>query len=575
MSQDASTTTRSPSALVRVMPILGWLPRYEKAWLTPDLLAGLSVWALVIPQALSYATVVGVPTQYGLYTILGASVLYALFASSRQVVTGPSASVAAVTAPVAALYVASTSPDYLTTVIALTMCVGVVYVLLGVFKMGWLSNFLAKSVLEGFIFAVGFGLVVDQLPKILGIPKEEGSYWDVLVGVVKDLDQTSAATLLVGIVAVVLLLAMRFKAPKLPRAFIVVILGIVAVSVFDLDDHGVVIVGDVPTGLPSIALPTGFSVSEWLTMAVGALAIILVSYSESIATATDSAAKHKQEFSPDQELIAQGAAWVGSSLVGGFAGCGSLSKTAVSESSGQKTQVAGFTVAGLTVLTLLFLAGLFSNLPQAVLGAVVVDAALGLIHFNVARRTRTASTRNFYIFVATAIGLFFVGVVAGIIFGVVLSMLLLIQGASRTPLRRMAFDEELQVYVEAESHPNATTPEGVLVVEVNGPLFFADAATVRTGLHNLVSAHNAWAVVIDLEATPAIDLDGADMLTEMHRKLAENGVRLLLTHADVAEFEMLRRAGTLEAIGEDNVHETVRAAVASLESTPPPLPQPQ
>ena len=147
------------------------------------------------------------------------------------------------------------------------------------------------------------------------------------------------------------------------------------------------VVGEVPTGLPSLALPTGFSVSEWLSMAVGALAIILVSYSESIATATDTAARHRQEFSPDQELIAQGAAWVGSGLVGGFAGCGSLSKTAVAEGSGQKTQFAGLTVAGLTVLTLLFLAGLFSNLPQAVLGAVVVDAALGLIHPKVAARS--------------------------------------------------------------------------------------------------------------------------------------------------------------------------------------------
>ena len=143
MSGGASTARRTRSAIVRAMPIVDWLPNYKKSWLTPDLLAGLSVWALVIPQALGYADVIGVPAQYGLYTIAGASVLYAVFASMRQVVTGPSASVAAVTAPVAALYVASTSPDYLSTVIALTLCVGVVYVLLGVLRMGWVSNFLA------------------------------------------------------------------------------------------------------------------------------------------------------------------------------------------------------------------------------------------------------------------------------------------------------------------------------------------------------------------------------------------------------------------------------------------------
>jgi SulP family sulfate permease len=564
MSEAASAVRQRPSALVRAVPMLGWLPHYQKAWLTFDLLAGLSVWALVVPQALGYAVVVGVPAQYGLYTILGASLLYAVFASTRQVVTGPSASVAAVTAPVAALYVATTSPDYLPTVIALTLCVGVIYVLLGVFRMGWISNFLAKPVLEGFIFAVGFGLIVDQLPSILGVPKAKGSYWDVLVGVVKDLDQTNSTTLVVGAVAVALLLLMRFTAPRLPRAFIVVILGIIVVPLFDLKAHGVVVVGTVPSGLPSVALPSGFSVSEWLQLAAGALAIIVVSYSESIATATDSAARHKQEFSPDQELVAQGAAWVGSSLVGGFPGCGSLSKTAVSEGADQKTQLAGLTVAGLTVVTLLFLAGIFTNLPKAVLGAVVVDAALGLIHFKVAARIAAASTRIFSVFVATAVGLFFVGVVAGIIFGLVLSLLLLIQRAAKSPLRRMGYDSTEHVYVEADTHPDATTPDGVLVLKVDGPLFFADAATFRTELLNLVAGEEVTAVVVDFEATSHIDLDGADMLTKVNGELADTGVRLLLTHTNAGEFEMLQRAGTLDAVGEENVFETARAAVAAV-----------
>jgi MFS superfamily sulfate permease-like transporter len=394
----------------------------------------------------------------------------------------------------------------------------------------------------------------------------------VLVGVVKDVDLTNSATLAVGAAAVGLLLVMRFKAPSLPRAFIVVILGIVAVSLLDLTAHGVDVVGKVPTGLPSLALPTGFSVSEWLSMAVGALAIILVSYSESIATATDTAAKHRQEFSPDKELIAQGAAWVGSAVVGGFPGCGSLSKTAVSEGSGQKTQLAGLTVAGLTVLTLLFLAGMFSNLPQAVLGAVVIDAALGLIHFNVARRFFAASRSDSLVFVGTALGLFFVGVVVGIILGVVVSLVLLISRTSRSPLRRMAYDPMDQVYVEADTHPDATTPDGVLVVKLNGPLFFADAAPFRSHLLDLVSANDVTTVVLDLKATPEIDLDGADMLTKVHGQLADRGVRILLAHADAVELGMLRRAGTVDAIGEANLFETVRAAVSAATLDPPLTP---
>jgi SulP family sulfate permease len=299
----------------------------------------------------------------------------------------------------------------------------------------------------------------------------------------------------------------------------------------------------VPSGLPSLTVP-GFSVSEWLSFAVGALAIILVSYSESIATATDSAARHKLEFSPDQELVAQGAAWVGSSLVGGFPGCGSLSKTAVSEGAGQKTQLAGLTVAGLTVVTLLFLAGLFSNLPKAVLGAVVVDAALGLIHFKVARRITAASGRIFGVFVATAIGLFFVGVVAGIIFGLVLSLLLLVQRAAKSPMSRMGYDSADHVYVEADSHPEATTPDGVLVVKVDGSLFFADAASFPTDLLNLVAGADLRAVVVDFEATPHIDLDGADMLTKVNEQLADTGVRRhgRASHAHAHQCERARHA---------------------------------
>ena len=563
MSRQSTPPRHLSNSLVRTIPILDWLPHYQRAWFGLDLLAGLSVWALVVPQALAYANVVGVPAQYGLYTILGASVLYAVFASTRQVVTGPSASVAAVTAPVAALYVSATAPEYLATVIAITLCVGVVYLLLAVLRMGWISNFLAKAVLEGFIFAVGFGLIVDQLPKILGIPKADGSYWQVLVGVWYDLGDTNRTTLLVGTVAIAVLLLMRYAAPRLPRSFIVVIAGIAASAWFGLVDRGVEVVGPVPTGLPSVALPSGFSISQWLSMAAGALAIILVSYSESIATATDVAARHHQEFSANQELTAQGAAWVGSSLVGGFPGCGSLSKTAVSESSGQKTQLAGLTVAGLTVLTLLFLAGLFSNLPQAVLGAVVIDAALGLIHFKAAARYPATSKTDFAVFTATAVGLFFVGVVAGIFFGVIVSLLLLVARASRTPLRVMAYDADTDAYVEAAAHPDATTQDGVLVVKVNGPLFFADAETFHVGLLRLQADGNATTVVIDLEATPEIDLDGADMLTKVHREMSDRGVRLLLAHADTAELDMLRRAGTLDAVGEDSIFETVRAAVAA------------
>ena len=298
-------------------------------------------------------------------------------------------------------------------------------------------------------------------------------------------------------------------------------------------------------------------------MAVGALAIILVSYSESIATATDTAARHKQEFSPDQELIAQGAAWVGSSLVGGFPGCGSLSKTAVSESSGQKTQLAGLSVAGLTVLTLLFLAGMFSNLPQAVLGAVVIDAALGLIHFKVVRailgdeqtrlrRLRGDRDRSVLRRCRRRHRLRRDRVAAAAH-----------PAASKTPLRRMAYDPADQVYVEADTHPDATTPDGVLVVKVNGPLFFADAAI----LPHQPPQPRVGERCHDRRGRPRGDTGDRPRrgrhADQGPRTADRRGLRLLLAHADTAELDLLRRAGTLDAIGEENIFATVRAAVAA------------
>ena len=203
------------------IPILGWLPRYNRSWFSADLIAGLSVWALLVPQGIAYASIAGVPAQFGLYTALGALIGYALFGTSKQLVTGPSATVAAVSFSVIGLLAAASglnSAEWIGYTAALAVMVGIVYLALGLLKMGWISNFLSKAVLEGFIFAFGIGLMVDQSHKILGVPKVDGSYWNVLVGTLKEIPQTNPYTLLVGVSAIILLLLMRRFAPKLPRA---------------------------------------------------------------------------------------------------------------------------------------------------------------------------------------------------------------------------------------------------------------------------------------------------------------------------------------------------------------------
>jgi sulfate permease, SulP family len=554
------------AALLRHLPAAAWLPGYDPSWLPKDALAGLSVWALLVPQGIAYASIAGVPPQYGLYAALGGLAGYALFGTSRQLVTGPSATVAAVSATVVGGLAAGSSDDFVAYSAALALAAGAIYLALGLAKMGWIANFLSTAVLAGFVFAFGIGLIIDQSNEILGVKGGEGSYAEKLWATFGDLGETSGLTLLVGAVAIALLVAMRRFAPSWPRALIVVVLAVAVSTTLELSAHGVAIVGKVPTGLPSPGLPD-FAWSDIGTLLAGGLAVIFVGFSESLAAAKAAASNHGDKIDVSQEMFAQGTANGASGLLGGFVVDGSLSKTTVADLAGQRTQVASVFSASLIVLTLLFLAGLFTDLPQAVLGAVVIDAAIGLIKLPELRRIMATSRTDFAAYVAAGIGLLFVGVLAGIVIGVVLSLLLLIAAASRSPVRRMALDPRGE-YVHADRVPDTVTPDGVVVVDINGPLFFADADHFRTEVYAMVAQQDTRAVVLDLESAATIDLDGADVLTQIDHELGRRNVDVVLARVPRAHVELLRRAGTLEAIGEGNVYPTVGAAVDALNGSP-------
>lgn len=555
------------------IPALAWLPHYDRGWLSADLIAALSVWALLVPQGIAYSSIVGVPAQYGLYAALGALIGYALFGTSRQLITGPSATVAAVSfAVVSGLAASPNSDEWIAYTAALAFVAGIIFIVMGILRMGWVSNFLSKAVLDGFIFAFGIGLIIDQSHKLLGVPKVEGSYWDVLVGTIREIPQTNVYTLAVGVAALAFLLLMRRYFPKWPRALIVVILGILAATVLPLSaNYGVSVVGPVPTGLPSIAIPT-FALSDLTTLLAGALAVIFVGFSETLAAARDKAALHQYEIDVSQEMVAQGMASGVSSLLGGYVVDGSLSKTTVADLAGQKSQMASLITAALILLTVLFLAGLFTNLPNAVLGAVVIDAAIGLIKVPVLKRIRATSRVDFAAFVAAGLGLFFISVLAGVVIGVALSLLLLIAGVSKSPVRRMGLDEEENTYVVADRHPQAKLLQDVLVVDMAGPLFFGDAAPFRESVLTLVEEFRPRALVIDLGSATFMDMDGVEILSKLHEELERKQIKLVLARVPDSRIELLEKAGAIKEIGAENLYQTVRHAVASMESWLSPEP---
>lgn len=565
---DSSEHNTFLRGLRRYVPLVASLTAYRREWLSGDFIAGISVWALLVPQGVAYSSIVGVPAQYGLYTALFAVIGYALFGTSRQVITGPSATVAAVSASVIALVATSgaLTPEWITATATLAVVAGAIYIVLGFLRMGWISNFLSTAVLGGFIFGFGIGLTIDQTHKILGVPKVSGSYWNILIGTIQEIPQTNLYTLAIGSTAIALLLLMRRFVPRWPRAFIVVGLSIIISSLLHVSTYGVKVVGQVPTGLPALTLPS-FSSSTIGPLVLGAVAIILVGYSESLASAREEASKHSYEINTSQEMIAQGAANAASGLFGGFVVDGSLSKTTVADLAGQKTQLASLFTGAFILLTVLFLAGLFTNLPDAVLGAVVIDAAVGLIKVTELRRFMATSRKDFAAYLAAMAGLLFIGVLAGVLIGVALSLLLLIATASQSPVRRMGFDEQNQIFVDAEDVPSARTLPGVLVAEIDGPLFFADANTFRDALLKMVARDSPQAVVIDLNPVTIIDVDGADILTKIHGELTARGVRVTLARVGARERDLLRRTGTLAAYGDENVFVSVRGAVAALEAS--------
>lgn len=335
--------------------------------------------------------------------------------------------------------------------------------------MGWIANFLSKSVMSGFVLGFAIGIVINQAHSLLGVPGADGSYVQQLWSLIQDIPDTNGATLVVGVASLGLLLLMRYTTPKLPRALIVVVLSIVAVSLFDLTDEGVAVTGDVPTGLFSIGLPD-IGWSDAGSLLIGAFAVVFVGYSETLAAARSVAHKRGYEIDTNQELTAQGMANGASGLVGGFVVDGSLSKTSVADDAGQKTEMASLINAAFVLATLLFLATVFEDLASATLGAIVIDAMVGLITFAPLKRYYRVNRADFLFFAGAGLGILFFGVMAGILIGVVLSLVMLIQRSSRTNIRRLHRDPMTDTYHDVSRHDGLAPIPGVVVARVDGPL---------------------------------------------------------------------------------------------------------
>ena len=558
----------TPTGVARYIPIFGWLPRYNRRSLRPDVIAGVTVAALVIPKSLGYAGIAGLPVQNGLYAAAAGAILYALFGTSRQIATGPSSALAAVAAGAVASAGVS-GDDTITLVAAITLGSGLLYLLLAILKMGWISQFLSKAVITGFLFGAAIQVVIGELPKLTGTSAEGSNSWRKLYSWIEGLDETDAKTLLLGVASLVLIFGLRYAAPKVPRALVLVVLGILIGWLFDLGEEGVALVGDVPRGLPSIEFPDLDFVRENISIIVSAsIGLLLIGFSQTAGDARSFASKHRYQVDINQETVAQGAANVGSGLVQGIPVSTSLSASSLADTSGARTQVASLVTGSAVVLTLLLFAPLFADLPFAVLAAVIIEAVVGgMMDVPEMRRLWRIDKVDFWIAIAAILGVLGAGVLAGVMIGVALSILWLIYVTATPSMPELARQPGTRVFRSLERHPDGETTSGVLVVRFDSGLFFASSDALEDGLREAVmSAESRPAtVVISFEAVAFIDSQGSAQLSNILDLAESHGIEVRLARVKPDIIDLLRADGVIDRLGADHIHGNIDRAVAAAE----------
>ncbi len=549
--------------LARVVPAAGWLPRYERRWLRGDVMAGIAVTALVVPKNLGYAGIAGVPLQNGLYAAAAGAIIYALFCTSRQISTGPSSSLAAV-AGGAVLVTGLGGKDAAQLVEAITLATGLLFLALALFRLGWIARFLSKAVITGFLAGAALDVVIGELPKLTGTSSEGDSAWREFAAWIGSLGDVHWTTVLVGVIALAVILGLRFLAPAVPGALVLLVGGLLASGVFDLGAHGVALVGHVPRGLPAPQLPDLSLVKQhYATVAIAAVALLLIGFSQTAGDARAFAARHQYRIDVNQESVAQGMANVGAGVFQGMPVSTSLSASSLNESAGARTPVASLTTGALLLATLIVLAPVFSHLPKAVLGAVIIDAVVfGMIDIAELRRLHRVARFDFWVAVAAITGVLSAGVLAGVVIGVVLSLGWLVYVATRPPMPLLGREAGTQVFRDLEENPDDQTFPGITVLRLDGGLFFATAEALEDRVRELTEdSGQRRALVLDLEGVSFVDSQGTAKLTEIHQLMEVDDVALRLARVKPQVLAVLRADGIVELIGDDHVHGNVYRAI--------------
>jgi high affinity sulfate transporter 1 len=562
----AAEEQRSRFKLKSFLPILEWLPVYQRGWFRGDVIAALTLWALLVPEAMAYAGIAGMPPETGLYAAPLALVAYAIFGSSPHLDVGPSSAVAALSFSVVVGILGASavqSEEWVVLSIALALMVGVFLIIGGSLRLGVLADFLSRPVLDGFVVGVAISIAVGQLDKILGFEPEGYDFIPDILLFVKNIDMIHWSTAMVGLISLALLFALHKFTPKLPAALIVLFLAIAASSLLDFDSRGIHIVGEIPAGLPDFGIPEGLGLDELLAVAPGAVGVALVAFAESVAIARSFGTKFGYEVDANQELIAVGASNLGSGFSGAFVVDGSMSRTSAAVGAGAKTQMVSLVAAVAVLITALTLTPLFHNLPEATLGAIVIHAVWHNISFSKISQYRSITKLDYVTAIVAMIGVLALGLLAGLLLAALLGLIVLLFGTKHRNTSVLGKVPETSIYRSTEHYTDAETYPGLLIIRFDGALFFANAHDFVTAVRQAIAATEPppRVVVIDGESMNDVDATAIITLKEFQDQLLKTDIQLRFARVKSHVMEVMERGGLVEAIPVEHYYPTVQSAV--------------
>jgi len=537
-----------------------WIFTYQKEWLRPDVLAGVTTAAVIIPKAMAYATIAGLPVQVGLYTAFLPMAIYAVLGTSRVLSVSTSSTIAILAATELGEVVPGGDAASLMRASAmLTLLVGLVLVLASVLRLGFVANFISEPVLIGFKAGIGFVIVLDQVPKILGIHFAKGTFVQNLLAIVHGLPQTSLTTLAVGVLIIILLVTMEQVTPRAPAPLFAVAAGIIGASLLNLHSHGVELVGHIPQGLPSFTVPA-FSLAARLWP--GALGIALMSFTETIAAGRAFARNDEPPPRANRELLATGLANAGGALFGAMPGGGGTTQTAVNRLAGARTQLAEIVTAVVTLVTMLFLAPLIGLMPEATLAAVVIVYSIGLIRPLEFREILSVRRTEFMWALVAFAGVVLVGTLKGIIVAIIVSLGALAYQLADPPVYVFGRKPGTNVFrPRSKENPEDETFAGLLLLRLEGRVFFANAEHIAQKMRILVEEARPKVIALDLSGVFDLEYTALKMLINGVKRFRDLGVSHWLVGLNPSVLGVVQRSELAKTLGHEGMHFNLEIAV--------------